>query len=205
MHFNPENKFFSFMSLLGDLILLNLLFILTSIPVITFGASSSALYTAVKKRISGEESYIVRDYIKAWKENIKNCLCIWGTLLFFLAGMLIFTMYISAHLSNMPAIIVYSLLFTVLSFILIYVFPLQATFINSPFRIIINSLLTALKHLPWTFFMFFTVYAPPALTLLFPSAIYFTAAYWFLIGFSLSTVFTIFGTKKVFVFYIPEE
>lgn len=45
----PDNKFFSFMSLVGDIILLNVLFVITSIPIVTAGISLTALYTSIKK------------------------------------------------------------------------------------------------------------------------------------------------------------
>ena len=43
MSFHPENKFFNFMSKIGDFIVLNILFLMTSLPIITIGASSCAL------------------------------------------------------------------------------------------------------------------------------------------------------------------
>ena len=58
----PDNKFFSFMSLVGDIILLNVLFVITAIPIVTAGISLTALYTSIKKRIRGQESYAARDY-----------------------------------------------------------------------------------------------------------------------------------------------
>ena len=43
--FDMDNPFWRFMSLVADLIILNLLFVLCSIPIITIGASTTALYT----------------------------------------------------------------------------------------------------------------------------------------------------------------
>lgn len=204
MNIKPENKFFSFMSLIGDLIFLNILFLITSIPILTFGASYCALYISVKKRISSEESYLIKDYWKALKENLKNAACIWAVLLLFLLAMLAFSQYIAAHLDNIAALVLYCLLFVWISFTLLYAFPLQATFINTPINILKNSLLTALRHLPWTLLLFFTAYVPPALTLAFPSAFYFTAVYWLLIGFSVSVLCTVCITNKVFAYYISK-
>lgn len=193
------------MSLVGDLIALNLLFILTSVPVLTFGASSCALYLSVGKRIRGEESYIIKDYLKAWKENLKDGVCIWSILLVLLAGMILFTSYIAGHLTNLPAVILYSVLFMWLSFTLLYAFPLQATFLNTPPRIILNSILTALRHLPWTLAMFLITYIPLILTLVFPRAIALTFVYWLFIGCSLSMSLNSMILKKVLAVYIPAE
>lgn len=202
MNFNPENKFFSFMALVGDLIFLNILFLVTSIPIITFGTSYCALYICIKKRIAGEESYIAKDYFKAWKENFRNCICIWGISLVVLAGMLVFTIYIANHLENILALVLYCIIFAWISFTLLYAFPLQATFINTPVNILKNSILTAISHLPETFLMFCTTYTPLALTLAFPRAIYFTSVYWLLIGGSVSILCIMRPMKRVLKFYI---
>lgn len=201
----PDNKFFSFMSTLGDLILLNVLFLITSIPIVTIGVSLTALYSSVKKRIRGHESYAARDYFLAWKENLKNGLIIWCVLLPFILAMIPFTIYIAGNLRNLPALCAYFLCFLILLFILTYAFPLQATFINKPLRIVLNSLLTALSHLPYTLAVIFITSIPVCLTLYFPRAFYFTCAYWLLLGFSLSTVVSVLLTGKVLKHYIPEK
>ena len=51
----PDNKFFAFMSLAGDIILLNVLFIITSLPILTAGTSLTALYASLRKRLRGQE------------------------------------------------------------------------------------------------------------------------------------------------------
>ena len=197
----PDNKFFSFMSLVGDIILLNVLFIITSIPIITVGVSLTALYASLKKRIRGHESYAARDYFKYWKENARNGLIIWCVLLPFLLAMVVFTSYIANTLENLPAVCAYFLLFLILLFILTYAFPLQATFINTPPRILLNSLLTALSHLPYTLALIFITSIPVCLTLYFPRAFYFACAYWLLLGFSINTSISAVITGKVFKHY----
>ena len=197
----PDNKFFSFMSFVGDIILLNVLFIITSLPIVTIGVSLTALYASLKKRIHGHESYPAKDYFKYWKENAKNSMIIWCVLLPFLIGMILFTMYIANHLENLAAVCVYFLFFLILLFILTYVFPLQATFINKPLRILLNSLLTAIRHLPYTLALIFITSIPVCITLYFPRALYFTFAYWLLLGFSLSTIVSVLLTERVFKHY----
>lgn len=45
--FSPDSKLFSMLTWLADLLVLNLLFLLTSIPLVTVGTSLAALYTVV--------------------------------------------------------------------------------------------------------------------------------------------------------------
>lgn len=189
------------MSLVGDIILLNVLFVITSIPIVTAGISLTALYTSIKKRIRGQESYAARDYFKYWMENAKNSLIIWCILLPFLLAMLVFTSYIANNLENLAAVCAYFIFFLILLFILTYAFPLQATFINKPLKILLNSLLTSLSHLPYTLALVFLTSIPVCLTLYFPRVFYFTAAYWLLLGFSINTIFSVILTGKVFKHY----
>ena len=205
MDFNPENRFFSFMSLLGDLILLNVLFLFTSLPVVTIGPSCCELYLSVRKRLENKESYIVRDYMKAWKENFVNGICIWIVFLAALILMAFFSSYIASHLTNLPAIVLYLIIFIWLSFSLLYAFPLQATFINTPWRIILNSFLTALRHLTWTIPLFLATYLPLTITLVFPNALGLTLVYWAFIGCSLCAVFSVLILRRVLVFYLPKD
>ena len=46
--FSYENKFMQVLMTLGDLIILNLLFLLCSLPIVTMGAAQAGLYTAVR-------------------------------------------------------------------------------------------------------------------------------------------------------------
>ena len=45
--FSPDSLFYRTMSRVADLMLLNLCFLFTSIPIITIGASYTAMYTVI--------------------------------------------------------------------------------------------------------------------------------------------------------------
>ena len=86
--FNMDNKFFVFMGRVADLLLLNFLCILCCIPVVTAGASITALYYVTLKMARDEESYIARSFFRSFKQNFKQatiiniimlCLSIFGS------------------------------------------------------------------------------------------------------------------------------
>ena len=52
---NVENPFFEFMGSIGDVMLVNLLFLVFSIPVVTIGASYAAMYETQQSWYSKEE------------------------------------------------------------------------------------------------------------------------------------------------------
>ena len=64
--FSLDSPLFSFLSKVADLILLNILVIICCIPVITVGASMTALHYVVLKMVRDEESYIVRSFFKSF-------------------------------------------------------------------------------------------------------------------------------------------
>ena len=49
--FNPDSKFSQFMSKVFDLMVLNLVFIFTSIPIFTIGVNYTALYYVTLKMV----------------------------------------------------------------------------------------------------------------------------------------------------------
>ena len=52
--FNPDSKFSQFMSKVFDLMVLNLVFIFTSIPIFTIGVNYTALYYVTLKMVKNE-------------------------------------------------------------------------------------------------------------------------------------------------------
>lgn len=68
---NEDFKIMNLFSRISDFLLLNFLFIITSLPIITIGASVTALYSVNLKMVKSEESYITREYFKAFRRNFK--------------------------------------------------------------------------------------------------------------------------------------
>ena len=54
---------------IGELVILSILWFFTSLPVITIGVSTTALYYATVKSLRMERGYFIKEYFKAWKEN----------------------------------------------------------------------------------------------------------------------------------------
>ena len=62
---------------LGDLITVNLLFVLCGLPIVTLGASASAMYAVLLKLVRGEHVYVIRTFFKNWKDNFLKATAIW--------------------------------------------------------------------------------------------------------------------------------
>ena len=70
--FNYDNLFFRVTGRIGDLFILNLMWLIGCLPVITIGASTLALYTVVERMQNGEEGYLCRDFWKAYRKHLKR-------------------------------------------------------------------------------------------------------------------------------------
>ena len=60
-----------------DCMCLSVIWIVFSIPIITMGASSAAMYTTVVKYIRKDEGYLWRSFWDAFKENLKRSTLAW--------------------------------------------------------------------------------------------------------------------------------
>ena len=68
----------------GDLVLVNILFLICSIPIVTLGASSAALNTVAFQMVRGEESGVARAFFSAFRKNLLQGVLL--TLLFLALG-----------------------------------------------------------------------------------------------------------------------
>lgn len=80
--FNLDNPFFSMMGRLADYVILNLLFLLTALPVVTIGPALCAMHELVIRMSEGTEGSLVRTYLRAFGRNFGCALRTWLPLLF---------------------------------------------------------------------------------------------------------------------------
>ena len=89
--FNYDSPIMQFLSRLTDLFILNFLFLICSIPIVTIGASATALYSVTLKMAKNEESYIFSSFFRAFKNNFRHSTISWMILL--LAGIVLWMDY----------------------------------------------------------------------------------------------------------------
>ena len=75
--FDLESPLFSGLNKMADLIYLNLLTFVCCIPIITIGASMTALNYVVLKMVRNEDSHLTRQFFKSFKQNFKQATIIW--------------------------------------------------------------------------------------------------------------------------------
>ena len=92
--FRYDNKFFEALGKISNIVILNLLCILSCLPIITIGASATATYFIAMQIVKDEESYIIKEFIKRFKENFIISTKIW-IIMMIIGGVLCFDFYIS--------------------------------------------------------------------------------------------------------------
>lgn len=195
--FKYDGKFYRFMNKFGNLIILNFLFILTSIPLITIVSSLSALYYATVKTVRTENGYPVREYFEAFKREIKKGLII-GTALV-LAGIILYIdlLYVSQSPSLFGAIsyAVFILLALICFGLLIYYPIVLSRFKLKTMELLKLALFMLFKHLPSTILLFIIYIAAGLLIVLIPIPLVFVVP-------SVMLFFSSFITEKIFKHYM---
>ena len=67
-----QYRLMRFMDTFGNVFFLNIFFVLFSIPIVTIGASITAMYHVMFELQDGTESYIYKMFFEAFKSNFKQ-------------------------------------------------------------------------------------------------------------------------------------
>lgn len=150
--FNIDSPMMQFLAKVADIMILNILFLLCSLPFFTIGASATALYYVTLKMNRGEEGYIIRDFFKSFKLNFKQATIIWmifAVILGFI-GFDLFIIWESKAGKSLIGAAVVMIPGLFILFTLLYVFPLLARFENTVKNTIKNALLISIANTPKT-------------------------------------------------------
>lgn len=167
-------KFFSYDSPLirginkiVDCVLLSILWIVFSIPIITFGASTTALYYTVNKVIKHDRSHIWREFWKSFKSNFKQATGAWLVVAIFYY-LLIANCLFMYQTGNLALLILYIVILAVLLMWTSHLFPHIARFENSFKQVLKNSLFLMVRHCVKTFSLLIIFVAAVAIFLVIP-------------------------------------
>ena len=144
----PGSLFDRIFGFLGQLIALNLLWIVCSLPIITAGASTTALFYCTLKLHKDGDIRVLHDFFKSFKQNFRQSTLIW--ILMAAAGIFIYME--KEALATMPGSM--SQIFNYVIFavyiplvaVALYVFPTVAAFENKTMTLITNAFYFAVKH-----------------------------------------------------------
>ncbi|MCM1127814.1 MAG: YesL family protein [Lachnospiraceae bacterium] len=152
--FSVESPLYKFLSKLLDVIKLNFLWLVFSIPIVTIGASTVAAMSVALKMVDDEEGYIGRGFVKAFKENWKQ-----GTLLWIVTVIAVYAVYLDFQFfeaveGNPVVFLIIGMVSAALTIAaLLYSYPLIARYDNTLPRTIQNSINISRKYFVRTLFL----------------------------------------------------
>lgn len=79
--FRYDSPVMEFIEKVADFILLNILWVLCCIPIVTIGAATTAKYTISMRIIRDEETKVIVPFFQAFKENFKQATILWGIMM----------------------------------------------------------------------------------------------------------------------------
>ena len=184
----------------GNIFALNICFVISSLPIITIGASLAALYYMCIRLQDGREETVVAGYITEFKKNFKQATKAYLVILLCLVVMLGEYMMINTIPGSISTFYTYVLIVEAVLFCLIvpFVFPLIACFENTLINTFKNAFLLSIGYLGSWIKIFIAWFAPIAFCVIYPIIFIYIWYLWLLLIFGAIAYGTSFTVRKVF-------
>lgn len=182
--FNLDSPLMQALNKVADLLWLNVLTVICCLPIVTAGASLTALNYMALKIARNEECYITRGFFKSFKENFRQATVIWLIILVLIVilgadylvmrggGDTTFGKIMWGAVTAAAILVIMTMTF---------VFPVLAKFENTTYRTIKNAFMISLMQFPKTVLIVVAYVAPVVLFFFFPQ----TMPLCFMFGLSL--------------------
>ena len=146
--FDENNPLMRALSIAADLLFLNLLTLLCSLPVVTAGAALSALCDSVQHIVRDEQSYLIKAYFRSFRSNLfKGSLL---GLIFLAAAVLVYLDWLAAS-AYAPALRFSAAAVGVIVLaVALYAFALQARYENTIGATLKNAATLMVAYFPRT-------------------------------------------------------
>ncbi|MGI6089659.1 YesL family protein [Bilifractor porci] len=156
--FNMDSPVSRFLTKLFDIVWLNILTMICALPIVTAGASFTAMHYVLLHMVRNEEGYIAKSFFRAFKQNFRQATLVWLTVLPFLllyAGIFVFFGR-DENGSLTAAGIAVLVAFILLLPFLLFLFPLLARFETNIRQLYKNTVLIMFAHSKTSIFMILT-------------------------------------------------
>lgn len=176
--FNLDSGVMGALSKLADVAIVSILWIVFSLPVVTIGASTTALYYTSVKVIRRGRNYVWRSFWQSFKDNFKDATIMWVFILVF-SGLLGFNVWLTMQMTGTFGAIlrgVYLLMAVLLLIAGIYIFPVLSRFSMNKRSVVKMAFLLSIKHLPFTIMMAVIVVGMSVLSFVIPILVFISPA-----------------------------
>ena len=185
--FNMDGPVFTFLSKMADLLILNLLFIVCSIPVITIGASLTAMSCVSIKMKDGLEGYVWKTFLKSFRDNFRQATIIWVFMALAAIILAVDILLVRSSAGTLQHVVQISVYVGILLWIMFLsvVFPLLSRFDNSIPNTMRNAVLLAIGNAPRTLLMSAIIFGSVIATLWNAMTLSYGLLIWLLFGFAI--------------------
>ena len=199
-----DNIFIRILSRIFDLIVLNILWAVFCLPIVTIGASTTALYSVTLKMVVNEEGYLIRDFWRAFKRDFKQSTSIW--LLLLVLGIFFGIDFVIVRrwpgVGGQIGVFVLGIAGLLYGLVLLFVFPLIAKFENTMLQMIKNALLIPVSRFPYIILCLLMTGMCVGLTFMNSTTVLIGSVVWTLIGGSVLAYANSLLMRKIFEPYI---
>lgn len=196
-----ESPVMRFLSSFANLIGVNLLIILFSVPLVTAGAAATAGLRVTRDIMNGEESHIARSFWNAFRENFTQATLVWIPQAVVIAG-LSSNFYLFQFLMDdahyRKAIVLLAVLLVVVVGVGVYLYMLVETFQNRIAEHLKNAFALFFHYLPISVLLACLNALPAVLFVLSPYLFLQTFVVWAGFGFALICLLDNLMLKSVF-------
>lgn len=182
--FRLDSPLMKFMTLITNLVCLNVLWLLCSLPVITGGAATTAMYYVVFQYITKQDDAALKPFFRAFRENFRAVTPIWILNLLVGAALCAEIFYLSRG-AQIWLIAIFAVLLFIYSGASLYLYPLLARYDAPVKTTILNSFALAIHHFISTTLVIVLNLVPILLVLFAPNLFWKFSIVWLVGGFSL--------------------
>ncbi len=201
--FSMDGPLWRALNFIADVMVLHVLWLVHSLPLVTIGASTTALYYAMMKRIRTNEGQVTANFRQSFKANFRQATILW--LIAAAAGAILWLdlNFCTTWGGTAGKVMLAgcSLLLVPCWMTLLYLFPVLAKFTGSVYDTFKNALLMSVRHLPMTLLLTFLWATVWLMLAIFPP---FTGLM-LISGAGLTAWITSYVYIQVFRAYLPNE
>jgi uncharacterized membrane protein YesL len=173
-----DSRVYRWLEVATDFFLLNLMWLVACLPVVTIFPSTAAMFGVVRDWVRKKEGSLTRTFVARFRENFGQSLLI--GLLWTVFGVALFLDFLVANqLSYWPGVVMKSVLVlasTVYAFGSVFLFPVMVHYDTDWKTVIKNSLLLSVGRLPTTIVCLVFVVVTAGLTVVFPFLVIITGS-----------------------------
>ncbi len=194
--FSYDNPVFRTISRIGDIFMLSFYWFVTSLPLITIGAATTAAYDCAFKIIRARDTNVTKDFFRSFKSNFKQATIIW-LILAPIGALLLLDLYYWANTDYEISLVMNALgigLGIIYLATVLFVFPVQAIFENPVKKTLSTALFMSVKNWTTTLLLLVVCFGISYVCYMYPIAAY----VFFIVGTGLFTM--IFAVRFLTVF-----